>query len=412
MSLFRRNSLPVPGQDEYPSHSILLNGPRKPTSPLPQPQHIENLSVPSQGDRRGSVSSVSSYTSTPASHAGSTQSSTTPSSAKVSFAPLPEVPPELKRRNSITLGVAARKNLLIQQGTAPGRPPGAGPPHVHGNNGGIRKVYMTDDEWEAYKKQYEAKNGYVLAFFPPPFRLDLDHPNLNPTASISARAQDTDGRSDPVDLGELAKSGAKSLWRKVRSSSMSSTTSNASASSAQSSSPSSQTSELGQPPAPGASKASASPRRIFGGRRGSTSSNGRSSNVLGFSDPQLAVKELGTVLEEERSRPTSPRTGGGGLELDTGLAAVSLAEAMMDEKSRHGSSANGRRDSDEGGDSPDDTPSHTPNNDVALHKGRAPGSPPPHYRLASPPPPDPMTLQEEDGEEEDQAEGDEEEDQD
>ncbi|KAK1923654.1 hypothetical protein DB88DRAFT_491978 [Papiliotrema laurentii] len=377
MSLFRRNSLPVPGQDEYPSHSILLNGPRKPTSPLPQPQHIENLSVPSQGDRRGSVSSVSSYTSTPASHAGSTQSSTTPSSAKVSFAPLPEVPPELKRRNSITLGVAARKNLLIQQGTAPGRPPGAGPPHVHGNNGGIRKVYMTDDEWEAYKKQYEAKNG-----------------------------------SDPVDLGELAKSGAKSLWRKVRSSSMSSTTSNASASSAQSSSPSSQTSELGQPPAPGASKASASPRRIFGGRRGSSSSNGRSSNVLGFSDPQLAVKELGTVLEEERSRPTSPRTGGGGLELDTGLAAVSLAEAMMNEKSRHGSSANGRRDSDEGGDSPDDTPSHTPNNDVALHKGRAPGSPPPHYRLASPPPPDPMTLQEEDGEEEDQAEGDEEEDQD
>jgi hypothetical protein len=63
----------------------------------------------------------------------------------VHFAPLPEVPPELKRRSSITLGVAARKNLLSSQGGAAGVKTGV--------------VYMNDADWELYKKQYEAKHG-------------------------------------------------------------------------------------------------------------------------------------------------------------------------------------------------------------------------------------------------------------
>lgn len=120
-----------------------------------------------------------------------------------------------------------------------------------------------------------------------------------------------------MDLGELAKSGAKNLWRKVRSSSVSSTTS---ASSFQSGSPNSQTSDLSvmnatQP------KVLASPRRLFGNRKLSTPSRS-SGDVLGFNDPRMAVEELGTVHEEERSRPTSPRISG--LELDTGVHPHSI----------------------------------------------------------------------------------------
>ena len=63
--------------------------------------------------------------------------------SSVTFAPLPQVPPELKRRSSITLGVAARKNLLTSQGQA--------------RKTGV--VYMTDEDWELYKKQYEANSG-------------------------------------------------------------------------------------------------------------------------------------------------------------------------------------------------------------------------------------------------------------
>jgi len=80
-------------------------------------------------------------------------------SSKVSFAPLPFVP-ETKRRNSITLGVAARKDMLVQQGTAPRSQPG--PPRSGdgiAGSGGVRKVYMTDEEWEEYKKKYDKKNG-------------------------------------------------------------------------------------------------------------------------------------------------------------------------------------------------------------------------------------------------------------
>lgn len=156
MSLFRRNSLPVPSPDEYPSHSILLNGSSRSPHLKLSPQHIE--------DSQPSNSSAQSTSTVPASPNGSLRSTTSSvpypnsiSSAKVSFAPLPIVPPELKRRNSITLGVAARANLLSQQGSAPPRVPGAG-----ANRGNVIKVSMTDEEWESYKRAFDEKNGSVM----------------------------------------------------------------------------------------------------------------------------------------------------------------------------------------------------------------------------------------------------------
>jgi hypothetical protein len=62
----------------------------------------------------------------------------------------------LKRRNSITLGVAARKNLLS-----------SGPDNMYPNPGkkpdpgGIQKVYMNDADWEEYKRKHDEKNGLV-----------------------------------------------------------------------------------------------------------------------------------------------------------------------------------------------------------------------------------------------------------
>lgn len=59
---------------------------------------------------------------------------------KIRFGNCPERPPELRRRNSITLGVLARKSMLHAQGTVPG---------------GARVVNMTDEEWEAYQSKFQ-----------------------------------------------------------------------------------------------------------------------------------------------------------------------------------------------------------------------------------------------------------------
>ncbi len=116
---------------DQPGHSILLNGPRSTTS--------------ASGSYSPSLS-ASSYVSGPVSE----------SCAKIRFAPLPQVPPELKRSSSISLGVAARKHLLSNQAQQTGKS-GA--------------VYMNDADWQIYKKQYQADYGYV-SFFPTPSRLD------------------------------------------------------------------------------------------------------------------------------------------------------------------------------------------------------------------------------------------------
>ena len=118
------------------------------------------------------------------------------SQASVSFAPLPVIPPELKRRNSITLGVAARKNLLS-----------SGPDNMYPNPGkkpdpsGIQKVYMNDADWEEYKRKHDEKNGLVT------------HPITG--IRIEPRLMSS---NDVPDLGDLVANGAKNLWRRVRSS--------------------------------------------------------------------------------------------------------------------------------------------------------------------------------------------------
>ncbi|WWD20329.1 hypothetical protein CI109_104805 [Kwoniella shandongensis] len=206
---------------DKPSASILLNGtgrpvlsPRRTSTPLPPAgagTSGNNDGVQASLSPPPRSPSISSTTSTtPPLSESSTTSSTQPqqpfstqfvppshppipirrgssassSSTKIHFAPLPSVPPDFRRRNSITLGVASRKHLIGNQGSG-------------GSSGGTQKVVMNDEEWESYKKMYENKNG-----------------------------------NDPVDVGQLAKSGAKALWRTVKRARSSSTTSNTSSTSA------------------------------------------------------------------------------------------------------------------------------------------------------------------------------------
>ncbi|KAL1411110.1 hypothetical protein Q8F55_002060 [Vanrija albida] len=123
-------------------------------------------------------------------------SSTIASSPKIRFGECPERPPELRRRNSITLGVLARKNMLHAQGTVSAASGARGAQQGH-----IRSVHMTDAEWTEYQRQFAQKSG--------------------PQA---------------VDLGTVMTSGAKKLWGKVRRGS-SSNASNASINSTQSAAP-------------------------------------------------------------------------------------------------------------------------------------------------------------------------------
>jgi len=76
--------------------------------------------------------------------ASTPRSSVVCQSPKIRFGHCPERPPELRRRNSITLGVLARKNMLHAQGTIP----------ASSSSGGHNKVYMTDAEWEAYQQKF------------------------------------------------------------------------------------------------------------------------------------------------------------------------------------------------------------------------------------------------------------------
>ncbi|KIR77519.1 hypothetical protein I306_05253 [Cryptococcus gattii EJB2] len=200
---------------QKPAASILLNGPNRPRGPssstAPDSASPRSLSASSF---TGSHSPVSSLTSVFSHASGSGEGSgsgerdspsppypslspssshnslhlhpakqlgsnyTAPSSpaqshsarrashAKIHFAPLPVVPPELRRRNSISLGVASRRNLIGMQGP----------------KGGVQSVVMNDEDWENYCKQFEEKHG----------------------------------NNDVIDVGQLAKSGAKALWRSVK----------------------------------------------------------------------------------------------------------------------------------------------------------------------------------------------------
>ena len=150
----RRPSVNIPSAGEQPGPSILLN-PEEGSPDLARltPSRSRNTirrysSTPS----RSSVTTISPSIVIPprtpniASESGSGTSGPA-SCSKVSFAPLPERPPELRRRSSITLGVAARKNLL---GVGAGRPPG----QQKRVGAGGTAVWMTDEEWAEYKETH------------------------------------------------------------------------------------------------------------------------------------------------------------------------------------------------------------------------------------------------------------------
>jgi hypothetical protein len=125
-------------------------------------------------NRRNRASSMASTVSSTSSAGSSSQSgglhrSSSVRSPNVSFAPLPHVP-ELERRSSITLGVAARSNLLKTQGASAG-PRTAGGPIRSGQpdrqkKGGSQVLMMTDEEWEEYKRNIQARNAAYVVYPP------------------------------------------------------------------------------------------------------------------------------------------------------------------------------------------------------------------------------------------------------
>nr|XP_018260285.1 uncharacterized protein I303_07203 [Kwoniella dejecticola CBS 10117]OBR82443.1 hypothetical protein I303_07203 [Kwoniella dejecticola CBS 10117] len=204
-----------------PSASILLNGTGRPattvklpspprtTTPLPETSAFTSFPLSSSSSiATGSSSSLASTsplarsTSSPHPANLSTRRASTP---KISFAPLPTIPNELKRRNSISIGVASRKHLI-----------GGGGGSTAGGAGGprnVNKIMLTDEDWENYKRHYSEKSG------------------------------------EAVDLGAVAMQGAKALWGKVkrRSSSQSSQSSVTSDTSSASTSGSGLTSSVSAP---------------------------------------------------------------------------------------------------------------------------------------------------------------------
>ncbi|ODN72905.1 hypothetical protein L202_08324 [Cryptococcus amylolentus CBS 6039] len=162
--------------------SIPHSSPPLPSSarhPSPAPSHTSSFS-----SQQGSGGYYPASMTAPGSPSLGTVNRRT-STPKISFAPLPTVPPEFRRRNSISLGVASRRNLI---GAQNGLPPGVQ------KHSGVHSVIMNDEEWEEYQRQYHERKG-------------------------------NDG---VVDVGQLAKSGAKALWRSVKRRRSSSQTSQAS----------------------------------------------------------------------------------------------------------------------------------------------------------------------------------------
>ncbi|KAG8791651.1 hypothetical protein FRC12_008497 [Ceratobasidium sp. 428] len=142
---------------------------------LQRPQPVTNISTSSSSSQL----SVPSVPPTPLSP---------PASTRVSFAPLPDVT-ERKRRNSITLGVAARSAALRQmkeraQGPSGAEPPRAGPQSRPPGGGGVGP----------------GKPRYVYP----------GTPAGRPRPRRPVYKDD-----DVVDLGEVAMDAGKKLWRVI-----------------------------------------------------------------------------------------------------------------------------------------------------------------------------------------------------
>ena len=144
----RRASVTVSSAGEQPGPSILLN-PEEGSADFSRLSPCKSRSTVRTYSSNASTSSFALTTPSTATSprgAPNVAGSETGSCSKVSFAPLPERPPELKRRSSITLGVAARKNLLS---AGAGRPIGPRAPQRGGST-----VVMTDEEWAEYKRAH------------------------------------------------------------------------------------------------------------------------------------------------------------------------------------------------------------------------------------------------------------------
>lgn len=141
------------GHAGSPTHSSdeaesLASSAVPPLSPSASQDSMAESSTPSLPDTIDSTSQDNDGGSTPRSSAASAGVSPSP---KIRFGALPERPPELRRRNSISLGVLARKNMLHAQGSYAGGSDG-------GAGGATRRVMMTDEEWEAYQAKFAQKN--------------------------------------------------------------------------------------------------------------------------------------------------------------------------------------------------------------------------------------------------------------
>lgn len=105
------------------------------------PSSIPSTSVATYSDAFDDSVSQASTSNDP-----STPRSNFMSSPKIRFGNCPERPPELKRRNSIALGVLSRRNMLQAQGSTPS------------SSGTVNKVYMTDQEWADYQAKFAARS--------------------------------------------------------------------------------------------------------------------------------------------------------------------------------------------------------------------------------------------------------------
>lgn len=139
-------------------NAFLFGETARPRQPGPPAAVYNDRNRASSVSSTGSAASTGSYAGmAPQSQPGKRRAP----SPSVSFAPLPYVP-NLERRRSITLGVAARSNLLKTQGSAAGGMGNAGAQPIPGalprKEGRKGYLMMTDEEWEYYKKE-QAKAG-------------------------------------------------------------------------------------------------------------------------------------------------------------------------------------------------------------------------------------------------------------
>ncbi|KAG8692304.1 hypothetical protein FRC09_011316 [Ceratobasidium sp. 395] len=170
---------------------------------LQRPQPVTNISISSSSSQL----SVPSVPPTPLSP---------PASTRVSFAPLPDVT-ERKRRNSITLGVAARSAALRQMKERAQGPPGAESPRPGpqsrppGGGGGVgpgkpRYVYPGTPAGRPRPRRpvYKDDDVRVSAY---------QTPILVPWALFTNPVPPRFGQV--VDLGEVAMDAGKKLWRVI-----------------------------------------------------------------------------------------------------------------------------------------------------------------------------------------------------